>query len=122
MYVDLQCSPRTAGPDSYAEGPLPLATTLSAPYSGSTLLAILLARHSQLSSDGETFPQDDDEPITCSCGRVQVDCPYYRQAAAHMLGADGKSWDAALFTPYPVYSRFALLDKAAGRLWTSAPS
>lgn len=121
MYADLECSPQTAPPDSPPDGPLQVAATLSAPYSGTTLFAILLARHSQLSSDGETFPQCENRPVTCSCGELQIECPYYRQAAGHMLTTDGRNWNAPLFTSYPVYSRFAAIDSVAGRLWPYAP-
>ena len=96
---------------------LSMAATLAAPFSGSTLLACLLARHSQLSSDGEIFPLEATNSVICSCGKKQLECPYYRQAAGHMLGPDGKSWDEALFAPCPAYSRFTLIDKALGRLW-----
>jgi hypothetical protein len=102
---------------AHHEEPLSLAATLSAPFSGSTLFAILLARHSQISSDGEIFPLGHPKSVSCSCGQAQVDCPYYRQAAAHLLGPDGKSWDPTLFASCPAYSRFALVDKALGRLW-----
>lgn len=99
---------------------LSLATTLAAPYSGTTLFAILLARHSQVSSDGEIFPFGPYSNVVCTCGKTQIECPYYREVAAHMLEADGKSWNPALFTPQPVYSRVAPVDKAMGSLWSSA--
>jgi hypothetical protein len=104
-------------PGSLQFGTLSMAATLAAPFSGSTLLACLLARHSQLSSDGEIFPLEDINSVICSCGQKQLECPYFRQAAAHMLGPEGKSWDEALFAPCPAYSRFAVVDKALGRLW-----
>ena len=121
MYTELQPSPQTVLQEAFPGEPLQMATTLSAPFSGSTLFAILLARHAQLSSDGETFPQGDDYPIACSCGQLQIDCPYYRQVAAHMLSSDGKSWNMDLFTTHPVYSRSAMLDSIVGRLWPYAP-
>jgi hypothetical protein len=99
------------------QAPLPLAATLASPYSGSTLFAILLARHSHISSDGEIFPFGWSTPVLCSCGKTQVECPYYREAGAHLLGADGKSWNPALFAPYPTYSRWRAVDTALGRLW-----
>jgi hypothetical protein len=90
-----------------------MAAILAAPFSGATLLSILLAHHPDLSSDGETFPLHDGV-VTCSCGQAQIDCPYYRQAAAHMLGPDGRSWDRSLFAPHPTYSRLPLVDRALG--------
>src|SRR5262245_3686056 len=104
---------------AHEEAPLPLTAILSAPYSGSTLLALLLARHSHLSSDGEIFPLGHTKSVMCSCGTEQVNCRYYRQAAEHLLGPDGKCWNTAVFTPFPTYSRFALVDRALGRLWTN---
>jgi hypothetical protein len=101
------------------QAPMPLAMTLAAPYSGTTLFAILLARHSQISSDGEIFPFGYHTPVLCSCGKTQVECPYYREAAAHLLDADGKSWNAELFAPYPTYCRFEPVDRALGRLWSN---
>src|SRR5271163_1710896 len=93
---------RTPEHVSQHQPPLPMAATISSPYSGTTLFAILLARHSQISSDGEIFPFGHNTSVLCSCGKTQVECPYYRQAAAHLLGADGKSWNPALFVPYPM--------------------
>src|ERR1700684_2401628 len=93
------------------QAPLPLAATLAAQYSGTTLFAILLGRHSQISSDGEIFPFGWHTPVLCSCGKTQVECPYYRETAAHLLSADGKEWDPELFAPHPTYSRFGLVDR-----------
>jgi len=107
---------------SQHQATLPMAATLAAPYSGTTLFAILLAHHSQISSDGEIFPFGWHTPVSCSCGKTQVECPYYREAAAHMLAPDSKNWDPALFAPYPTYSRFGLLDRALGRLWPNVRS
>ncbi len=121
MHTELELMPQRVRATADAGEPLPLATTLSAPYSGSTLFAMLLARHPLLSSDGETFPQCEAGPVACSCGRVQVECPYYRQAAGHMLGAEGRTWNRDLFTSHPVYSRLKVVDSMAGRLWNIAP-
>jgi hypothetical protein len=122
MNSDLQYFPRRTGSavadTSRTAGLLRMAATLAAPFSGTTLFALLLARHPLLSSDGETFPYQD-HPVACSCGQLQVDCPYYRQEAHHMLGPYGRTWNPALFTPHPVYSRYALVDKAVGRQWSS---
>ncbi len=96
-----------------------MAATLASPYSGSTLFAILLGQHSQLSSDGEIFPFEYQKSVLCSCGQKQVECPYYREAAAHLLDADGQRWNPELFVAYPTYSRLRLVDRAAGRLWPS---
>jgi hypothetical protein len=98
------------------QAPLPLAATLAAPYSGTTLFALLLARHSQISSDGEIFPFGWHTPVLCSCGKPQVECPYYRETAAHLLRADGQDWDPTLFAPHPTYSRLGLVDRALARL------
>jgi hypothetical protein len=100
-----------------SKAPLELAATLASQSSGSTVFAFLLARHSQLSSDGEIFPLDHLDSALCSCGQKQVDCPYYREAAGHMLAQADHSWDPTLFAPHPRYSRFGLVDKAVGRLW-----
>jgi hypothetical protein len=99
--------------------PFPLAATLAAPYSGATLFAIILARHSQLSSDGEIFPFGQNDAVLCRCGQAQIDCPYYREVADHMLRADGTTWDPALFAPYPAYSQFAFVDRTLGRFWSN---
>jgi hypothetical protein len=104
------------GPDK----PFSLAATLASSFSGSTLFAIVLARHPQLSSDGETFPLEDINVAKCCCGQAQLECPYYRQAGAHFLNSDGKSWDPSLFVPHPAYSRFEMIDSAIGRLWGNA--
>jgi hypothetical protein len=97
--------------------PLDVTAVFAAPYSGATLFAILLARHPDVSSDGETFPWVTEKPVLCSCGKPQIDCPYYREAAAHFLSPDGRSWDDRLFTAHPHYSRLELLDKVIGRQW-----
>ncbi len=58
------------------QAPLHMAATLAAPYSGTTLFAILLARHSHISSDGEIFPFGYHTPVVCTgCGKTQVECP-----------------------------------------------
>ena len=100
------------------DGPLSLTATLASSFSGSTLFALMLARHPQLASDGETFPLEDINSAQCSCGQAQLNCPYYRQAGAHFLSSNGKQWDPRLFVPNPSYSRFALVDAAIGRLWS----
>jgi hypothetical protein len=100
---------------------LDVTATFAAPYSGATLFAILLGRHPEISSDGEIFPWGKTSEVLCSCGDLQVDCPYYREAAAHLLGRDGRSWDQRLFSAHPCYSRFDLLDKAMGRQWRQSP-
>src|SRR5260370_20201522 len=104
-------------PGSLHIGTLSMAATLAAPFSGSTLLACLLARHSQLSSDGEIFPLEDINSVICSCGQKQLECPYFRQPAAPMLGPHRKSRHEALFAPCPAHRRLALVDKPLARLW-----
>jgi hypothetical protein len=97
--------------------PMDVTAAFAAPYSGATLFAILLARHPDVSSDGETFPWVTDKPVLCSCGKPQIDCPYYREAASHFLSPDGRNWNDRLFTAHPHYSRLELLDKGIGRQW-----
>jgi hypothetical protein len=116
LYAQLSQPPARSGTFRDAE-PISLAATLAAPYSGATLFAILLARHPEIASDGEIFPWGNEGTVVCSCGQAQIDCPYYRQAAGHMLEPGGRSWDRRWFAPHPRYSRFTFLDRAVGRLW-----
>jgi hypothetical protein len=66
------------------------AYLLSAPHSGSTLLACLLASHPQVSSVGEFTSDWVRERLQCSCGAPFPECPLWRRWAdlAHREGIE----------------------------------
>lgn len=55
------------------------AYLVSAPHSGSTLLACLLAAHPEISSVGEFGSEWPKEELLCSCGRRYEQCDFWRE-------------------------------------------
>lgn len=82
-------------------------------YSGATLFTILANNHSQIVSNGETFPFSvtDRNRYQCSCGMYIDECDFYRYAAGHMRSRDGKEWDRRLFVQIPEYQTFGILNR-----------
>jgi hypothetical protein len=80
-------------------------------YSGATLFTILLNRHSQIVSNGESmfFSDQDTHRYDCSCGRFVDECDFYRQATNHMWVASAGGWDKSLFVQVPTFSRNRIL-------------
>ena len=80
-------------------------------YSGATLFTILLDRHTEIVSNGESmfFFEEDERRYDCTCGRYIDECEFYRATAAHMRRADGAGWDRRLFVQVPHFSRQPLL-------------
>ena len=94
---------------------------ISAPYSGATLLSILMNQHPGVSSDGEIFPYEiRGENVVCSCGKNQIECNYYRTVASCMMKADKKAFDGSLFYYVPQYSRSYYLSRALEGFWMSS--
>ena len=88
-----------------------LVSLLANSYSGATLLTILLDRHSEIVSNGESMflHERDETPWDCTCGKDIDDCDFYRATAGHMRLADDSGWDKQLFVRVPDFSRNALL-------------
>jgi len=89
-----------------------LLILLSNWYSGATLFTILLNCHTQIISNGETFPFDfyDDSTYVCSCGEPLIRCEFYRHATSHMLNYDTPTWDRELFVQLPRYSKINIIN------------
>ncbi len=88
-----------------------LAILLSNWYSGATLLTLLLDRHAEIVSTGETFiglGAEQDTP--CSCGSKIRDCPFLADAAGHMRHDD--RFDLSRFRMLPVFSGNRLINRA----------
>lgn len=83
-----------------------LVSLLSNWFSGATLLTMLLARHSEIVSNGETMSFDEREKdrYDCTCGKYIDECEFYKATAAHMRLADGTGWDPRLFVHAPRFS------------------
>ena len=90
---------------------------ISAPYSGATLLSILMNQHPGISSDGEIFPYDRGGNVVCSCGKNQIDCEYYRTVARCMIKGDKKEFDGSTFYYVPRYSGLYYLSRAFAGFW-----
>jgi len=89
-----------------------LVTMLSNWYSGATLLAILMNRHSKVVCNGESFPfsPQDDAQYDCSCGRHLEQCNFYKTVASHMRNSDGEHWNRELFCQLPKLSSNRLIN------------
>lgn len=88
-----------------------LAILLSNWYSGATLLTLLLDRHPEVVTTGETFiglGAEQDTP--CSCGEKVRDCPFLAEAAGHMR-SQGR-FDPSRFRMLPVFSGNRLINRA----------
>ncbi len=95
-----------------------MAATFASNYSGATLFALLLDRHPSISSDGEIFPFQRGSRGLCACGKLQVDCEYYKTVAKHMLRNSETQWNADLFTSHPQYVRLQQLQRALTSGWS----
>lgn len=82
-------------------------------YSGATLFTILVNNHSQIVSNGETFPFSitDRNRYQCSCGLYTDECDFYRYAAAHMRSSDDKEWNRHLFVQTPEYQTLGIVSR-----------
>ena len=82
-------------------------------YSGATLLALVISRHSQVECNGETFPfgPRDTSRYDCTCGQYLDECEFYRTACSHMWSGDVNGWDHSVFCQVPALSRNSLLDR-----------
>jgi hypothetical protein len=84
-----------------------LVSLLSNWYSGATLLTILLNRHSQIVSNGESmfFHETDKTRYECSCGKYIDECEFYEETTRHMRLSDSTGWDKQLFVHVPALSQ-----------------
>ena len=59
---------------------------LSASHSGSTLLAMLMNSHPDMTTIGETSPgkMGDINKYRCSCGRIIIECPFWENVIVEM--------------------------------------
>jgi hypothetical protein len=81
-------------------------------YSGATLLTLLLDAHPEIVSNGEAFPfGTGTREYRCTCGLDIRECPFYREAAAHMRSGD--RFDPAVFIRTPKYELPPLLRRFA---------
>ena len=82
-------------------------------YSGATLLTILLDNHSQITSNGETFPfnYSDTARYQCSCGNFIDECKFYQYSCSHMKNSEGDDWNKSLFSIAPHFSNIKSIDK-----------
>lgn len=90
---------------------------ISAPYSGATLLSILMNQHPDISSDGEIFPYERGSRVVCSCGRDQIDCEYYSTIAGGMLKENGEEYDDSVFYYVPRYCKNYYLSRGLEGFW-----
>ncbi len=72
--------------------PLRWIVIASSPYSGSTLLALLMDMHPEITSIGEMDGPEAHDKVRCSCGQWLTDCPHFRAITAHM-NANGFDFD-----------------------------
>jgi hypothetical protein len=91
----------------------PLNFMLANWYSGATLFALIISRHSEIECNGETFPfgPRDARRHDCTCGQYLDTCEFYRTACAHMWSAEKSDWDRAIFSRVPVLSRNPTLNR-----------
>lgn len=90
-----------------------LSFMLSNWYSGATLFAILLNNHNQVTCNGETFPfrPKDADNYICSCGKSLIECEFYKEAAAHMIDNEKRTWDREVFVVLLQFSKNTIIDK-----------
>lgn len=93
-----------------------LVSLLSNWYSGATLFTILLNRHSQIVSNGETmfFNDEDASRYDCSCGKYIDECDFYEATTRHMRRPGVPGWDKRLFVQVPTLSRNPILRSLLG--------
>ncbi len=99
---------------------LKVVSLLSAAYSGSTLLSILMNLHPDISSDGEIFPYIRGSKLLCSCGEYQIDCNYYRTVAGHFMAGFKQKYDINSFYYIPKFSSFRYLSRAMEGFWVNS--
>jgi len=82
-------------------------------YSGATLLALLVNRHTSIECNGETFPFSprDLKSYDCTCGEYQQSCEFFRYACSHMWDDDSGDWDRSVFCQIPDLSGNAALNR-----------
>ena len=90
---------------------------ISAPYSGATLLSILMNQHPEISSDGEIFPYIRGSEVICSCGKPQIECEYYRTVASSMIRTDKNEYDDRIFYYVPRYINNYYLSRSFEGFW-----
>ena len=88
--------------------PLRVAFLLANWYSGATLFSLLLDSHPEIVSNGEIY-YGLGKVVRCSCGALATECPFYREAAAHMWDSEG--WDPSLFCVTPQVRETGVLGK-----------
>lgn len=100
-------------PRSVDHSPRALNFMLANWYSGATLFALIISRHSQIECNGETFPfgPRDARRYDCTCGQYLDDCEFYRNACSHMWSTDANDWDRSVFCQIPVLSQNATLNR-----------
>ena len=100
-------------PRPIEHAPRALDFMLSNWYSGATLLALIISRHSEIECNGETFPfgSGDRKRYDCTCGEYLDACEFYRTACSHMWSAETDDWDRSVFCRIPVISRKAVVGR-----------
>ena len=98
---------------------LNVAFLMSAPYSGATLLSILMNQHPEISSDGEIFPYVRGNDEICSCGERQVSCPHYKYIASGMMNKKNNSYNETFFYYVPRYFNNYYLSRAFEGFWSN---
>ena len=97
-----------------------LVFLISAPYSGATLLSILMNQHPKISSDGEIFPYMRGRKDLCGCGKEQIECEYYLTVAKHMIKKNNKEYDDRVFYYVPKYSELYYLSRGFEGFWINS--
>jgi hypothetical protein len=82
-------------------------------YSGATLFALLVSRHTAIECNGETFPfsSNDLKDYDCTCGEYQQSCEFFRYACSHMWNDELNDWDRSVFCQIPDLSTNLLLNR-----------
>ncbi len=82
---------------------------MAMPHSGSTLLALILGSHARIATVGELAGRTHYDGYQCSCGKVLVECDFWREIARRMEGR-GHGVDLSNFGIrlgyIPAYSRW----------------
>ena len=89
-----------------------LAYILSASYSGSTLLTLVLGAHPEMGTVGElkATAMGNTEEYVCSCGAKMIECPFWTAVRAE-LDSRGVAFDVAHFGTHFLDGRGALTDR-----------
>lgn len=94
-----------------------IAFLMSAPYSGATLFSILMNQHPEISSDGEIFPYTRGSEAICSCGSIQINCPYYKLIAENMINKEKNGYNEIFFYYVPKYFKNYYLSRVFEGFW-----